>query len=141
MDRRTFLRWAGAGTLASLAGCGAVVGPSLSESDYDVGMGATRFIPERYEARVGDTVVWGNRGSRRHTVTAYGGMLPEGADYFASGGFDSQEAADDGYWNEGAGAIAPGETYEHAFEVAGEFPYYCIPHESAGMKGTVVVTE
>lgn len=32
-----------------------------------------------------------------------------------------------------------GFTYEHTFEQAGEYPYVCTPHASAGMEGTVIV--
>ncbi|QLG64062.1 plastocyanin/azurin family copper-binding protein [Halorarum salinum] len=35
--------------------------------------------------------------------------------------------------------MAGGETYEHTFEVEGEYGYFCIPHEGAGMVGTVTV--
>ncbi|MFS8636890.1 MAG: plastocyanin/azurin family copper-binding protein [Gemmatimonadota bacterium] len=32
-----------------------------------------------------------------------------------------------------------GHTFEHTFENAGDFPYYCVPHQSAGMTGRIVV--
>lgn len=137
MDRRTYLGAAAAAGVAGLAGCSAVGG--LSESDYDVAMYSNRFDPKEYEVRVGDTVVWGNTGSRAHTVTAYADEIPGDAAYFASGGFDSQQAAEEG-WPQ-RGSIDSGETYEHTFEVPGRFGYYCIPHEPAGMVGTVVVSE
>lgn len=38
------------------------------------------------------------------------------------------------------GAIAAGESYDHTFQAAGPFEYFCIPHEQAGMKGTVEVS-
>lgn len=133
---------------AALAGC---IGPSLSDSDYDIGMQSNAFVPDpavedtdlpTFAASVGDTVVWANSGSRNHTVTAYEASIPEGAEYFASGGFDSQSAAYEA-WEEsldGGGVIQPAETYEHTFEVAGDYRYVCIPHEDAGMLGRIVVT-
>lgn len=138
MHRRTFLATAGVAATAGLAGCGNV-SADLSEEEYDIGMVHNAYQPQEFEASVGDRVVWGNVGSRAHTVTAYGAMIPEEAAYFASGGFDSQDAALSG-WPE-SGGIDPGETYAHTFETPGEHRYYCIPHEAGGMKGRVVVTE
>ena len=94
------------------------------------------FEPADITVSVGETVTWETTGSVPHSVTAYEEQLPDGAAYFASGGFDSESAARDAYPSEGS--VGAGETYEHTFETAGEFPYFCIPHES-GMKGTVVV--
>ena len=37
------------------------------------------------------------------------------------------------------GLIGEGESYRHAFEVAGTYEYFCIPHEGSGMVGTVRV--
>lgn len=136
MQRRSFLTGLGAGVVA-LSGC---LSGGLGDDDYDIGMSANAYLPERYEASVGETVVWGNNGSRRHTVTAYDEGIPDGATYFATGDFESNEAAREGWFDDGgAGAIAPGETFAHTFEVEGDHWYYCIPHEEAGMVGVVVV--
>ncbi len=149
MQRRAFLAAAGASVTGALAGC---IGPSLSSSEYDIGMQSNAFVPEpavegndvpTFEAAAGDTVVWANTGSRNHTVTAYDDGLPEGADYWASGGFENEDAAREA-WEQsinGGGIVRPSETYEHTFEVPGEYYYVCIPHEDAGMLGKVVVTE
>ncbi len=32
-----------------------------------------------------------------------------------------------------------GHEYSHTFEVPGEYEYYCVPHQSVGMKGTIIV--
>jgi plastocyanin len=139
MQRRTFL--AGAGFAASgLSGCLGVLGTDggLSEDDYDVGMSHNAFEPAEFTVSVGDTVVWGNPSSRSHTVTAYDSGIPEGGTYFASGGFDSESAAREG-WQRTEGAIRASETYEHTFETAGRYEYLCIPHESSNMVGTIVV--
>jgi plastocyanin len=114
---------------------------TTNSDPWDVGMAASDFRPAELEVSVGDTVVWKNTGSRAHTVTAYEDAIPADADYFASGGFDSQDAAEDGWRSGFEGAIRSGETYEHAFEVPGEYDYFCVPHEPAGMVGTIVVTE
>lgn len=135
MQRRPFLRTIAGGVTVGFAGCSA---SGLSDGEYDVGMYSNRFDPKRVEVSVGDSVAWGNTGSRPHTVTAYEDQLPAGATYFASGGFDSEQAARDG-WFDGEGGVASGETYEHTFDTAGTFGYFCIPHEAADMVGTVVV--
>ncbi|QLG62775.1 plastocyanin/azurin family copper-binding protein [Halorarum salinum] len=137
MRRRRFLATAGAAATLAVSGC---LGDALAEDDYDVGMTAEAFRPREFTTTVGEEVVWANTSSRAHSVTAYEDTLPEGADYFATGGFDSEAAARDA-WDGNDGAITSGETFSHAFEVAGEYSYLCIPHERAGMVGTVVVEE
>ena len=137
MDRRSFIAVAGTAAVP-LAGC---LEATLSDGDYDIGMSSNAFVPERYEVSVGDTVVWGNNGSRGHTVTAYESALPEGAAFFASGGFESTDAARTAWESDGSGNIQPGDTFEHTFQVAGEHGYFCIPHERKGMVGVIVVSE
>jgi len=95
------------------------------------------FEPKNVEVSAGTTVTWKNVGSVAHTVTAYEEKIPDDADYFASGGFDSQSAAEDAYPDEGS--IAEGETYEHTFETTGTYEYYCIPHEMNGMVANIKV--
>jgi plastocyanin len=95
------------------------------------------FAPKRIEVEAGTTVTWKNVGSIGHSATAYEDEIPDGAEYFASGGFDSQQAAIDAYPDEGN--VTEGGTYEHTFETTGEYKYYCIPHEMNGMVGYVKV--
>jgi len=96
------------------------------------------FAPKRIRVSTGTTVTWENVGNVGHTVTAYEDSVPDGAAYFASGGFDSQSAASDGYSN-GEGNVSGDGTYEHTFETTGTYEYYCIPHEMNGMVGFVEV--
>jgi plastocyanin len=96
-----------------------------------------KFEPKNIQVSAGTTVTWENVGAVAHSVTAYEDKIPDDAKYFASGGFDSQSAAEDGYPDEGS--IAEGETYEHTFETTGTYEYYCIPHEMSGMVGKVKV--
>lgn len=140
MDRRAFLATLTAGATAGLAGCGVGSGGSPS-GDYDVGMSASAFLPRELTVSVGETVRWKNTNSRAHTVTAYEAGIPDGARYFASGGFESEQAARDGFYERFDGAIVSDATYEHTFEVAGTHQYFCIPHERGGMLGTVVVED
>ena len=139
MKRRRVLAGVGGVTLG-LAGCTGVLGQGCSDEDHDVGMTPTAFEPRELTVDVGTTVRWLNDSDRAHTVTAYGGQLPEGADFFASGGYDSTKAARDA-WSDGGGAIYTCESFEHTFEVPGEHHYFCIPHERAQMAGKIVVEE
>lgn len=101
------------------------------------------YDPETITVSVGDTVTWTNTGSVGHSVTAYEETIPDGAEYFASGGFDSESAARDAYTpgDTDSGDIPGGESWEHTFDAAGTYDYFCIPHETSGMKGTVKVEE
>lgn len=79
------------------------------------------FRAENIQVEPGTTVVWTNKGRNDHDV------LPvEGDDWGAE--------VDD---------FAPGDVYEHTFDEAGVYPYYCSIHgtTTAGMIGTVVVAE
>lgn len=95
------------------------------------------FEPYRIEVEAGTTVVWENVGSVGHTITAYEDEIPGDAEYFASGGFDTQDAAVEGYPDEGN--VEGGASWEYTFETPGEYKYYCIPHEMNGMDGYVKV--
>lgn len=96
------------------------------------------FDPEEITVAPGTTVVWENVGQVGHSVTAYEDEIPEEAEFFASGDLESEEAARGAYPAEGD--VAGGESYEHTFDVEGTYEYFCIPHESVGMLGTVVVS-
>jgi plastocyanin len=122
----------GAGAAASsLAAPVPTHAPSAGGDTVFVDMGNTlRFAPETVRVRVGQTVVWRNTSDIMHTVTADPARaqvaasvrLPAGAPPFDSG------------------ALEPGAAFAHRFTVAGEYRYFCIPHERAGMTGAVVVT-
>ena len=145
MDRRSALATLGTGCLGVLAGCASVLGADI---DYDIGMSAAAFVPQRLRVDVGTEVVWYNNSSRGHTVTAYDAGIPEEASYFASGGFEDETAAREAFWDwrddpegTGGGMLTSGESYRHTFEVPGEYRYVCLPHEQGGMVGTIVVEE
>ncbi|WP_144923882.1 cupredoxin domain-containing protein [Halorubrum salsamenti] len=141
MHRRRFLRRTGTvasvGALTGFAGCAGVGG----EPGYDVGMMASAFQPAEVTVAVGDTVVWENTSARGHTVTAYESAIPDEAEYFASGGYDGEEAARESWAGNFGGRLENGDRYSHTFEVAGRYAYVCIPHETGGMVGTVLVEE
>jgi len=132
-DRRTVLRLSTA-TLATLgtAGClsGQASGQTITMPDN------LRFEPKTPTIETGESVTWTNESDIEHTVTAYEDEIPDEAAYFASGGFESERAARNRVTE---GLIAPGENYEHTFDHPGTYGYFCIPHESSGMVGTVRV--
>ncbi|MFY4813413.1 plastocyanin/azurin family copper-binding protein [Haloarcula sp. AONF1] len=166
--RRTFVRGLGVAAGVALAGCSSG-GGSDSGGDGDSGGGSDgsdggetessdggssskwsetstvemtdelAYEPKKVQVEAGTTVTFENVGSIGHTVTAYEDKLPDGADYFASGGFDSQQVAKDGYSNGQEGNVPKGESYEVTLETTGTYEYYCIPHEMNGMAGKIKV--
>lgn len=136
--RRQFLRSAGGVVIAGvLAGCAGDSGGGGGDMGNTIDMNDDlKFVPDTFEVAVGETVTWENVSSVEHSVTAYEDDIPEDAAYFASGDFDSESAGRNGYPD---GSIAGGETYEHTFETAGEYQYFYIPHEQAGMKTSIKV--
>jgi len=80
------------------------------------------FSPASLTISVGDTVQWVWTAGT-HTVTSGTG----GADPDAGALFDSPLTTD-----------AP--LFEYVFTTAGTVPYFCRPHETFGMTGTIVVT-
>lgn len=117
----TLSRWFGRGPPAPSAGLAA---------DIEVGMSDDlRFTPATIRIRAGQTVRWVNGSDLPHTVTADPALaraegsvlLPAGAQPFDSG------------------MLAPGARFTRRFDVPGTYRYFCIPHEGAGMIGTIVV--
>lgn len=71
------------------------------------------FISQTLNVGVGDTVIWTNRDSARHTVTSdFGNEL-------------------------GSKLLGGGESYSHTFNEVGVFDYHCSSHPY--MEGKVVV--
>jgi plastocyanin len=117
----------GAGLLLGLA-------PSDPPAEPAVVVGMTNtmtYTPDTVRVQVGETVRWKNSSDVMHTVTADPGeafadesvRLPDGASPFNSG------------------TLTPSQTFEHTFETAGTYRYFCIPHEAVGMRGTVIVSK
>lgn len=110
-------------------------------------MGSEWFEPESLTIEIGESVLWYNTNGRRHTVTAYQERIPEHAEYFASGGFDSESEArfrfsgGRGDQHSPGGGLQEGGAYAQVLDVPGTYEYFCIPHEDQGMTGTIVVEE
>lgn len=124
--------------LAALALCGATAcsddAPS-GEATVEMSEGQ-RFAPANLRVKAGTVVTFVNASAEAHTVTAYGTGIPGDAEYFASGGFGSEDEARD---NLADGIVGQEGSFEVTFDVAGTYEYFCIPHEGQGMKGSVVV--
>lgn len=75
-----------------------------------------QFDPSSVTISVGTTVRWVNDINRFHTIT------PD----------------DHSEWQRQEMSTA-GQTFTHTFNVAGSFPYFCEPHQSEAMTGTVTV--
>lgn len=95
-----------------------------------------RFVPDSITVSTGEVVTFTNDDDESHTVTARQGSLEGRMAYFASGGASSEAEA---RAHLQVGLLAEGETFEVSFGEAGTYRYFCIPHESQGMKGTIVV--
>jgi plastocyanin len=88
---------------------------------HTVNQVSTTFNPNTLTIVEGDTVRW-QRSSGSHTVTNGTGA----ADPNAGTLFD-----------EPLNSLNP--TFEYVFTVAGSYPYFCRPHESFDMRGTITV--
>ncbi len=67
------------------------------------------YIPAQVSISVGETVTWSNDDTAAHTVTS--GLPAEGPD----GNFDSS-------------LFMAGTTFDHTFDEAGEYDYFCMVH-------------
>lgn len=131
-SRRSVIRGLGGGAMVTIAGCSG--NPGSGGGDVVVGPdGRLVFEPEELTVQVDETVSW-YFDSAGHNVSARPddselARLPDGAAPFSS--YDADGSA--------MSLVSPGETYEHRFEVPGEYEYVCVPHVAAGMIGRVTV--
>ena len=88
-----------------------------------------RFVPTEITIKAGDTVEWRNIGSIPHTVTADPRRAPSSRNVELP---DGAEAFDSGW-------VIRGQWFRYTFSEPGVYRYVCLPHERAGMLGTVIV--
>jgi plastocyanin len=91
---------------------------------------ALRFEPANLTVAKGTTVIWRNSSQTVHTVTDDPGKASNKADAALPSGAQA--------WD--SGNLNPGQMFSHTFDTPGTYKYFCIPHEAAGMTGTIVVT-
>ena len=120
--------------LPLLAACG-ITGPAHEEgvpAGVDAVVEATstlNFSPASVTIPSGGTVEWRNTGIMTHTVTADPARAKDSADVRLPEGAQPFDSGD----------IPAGQVWRHTFEAPGEYRYFCKPHESYGMVGTVIV--
>jgi plastocyanin len=109
---------------ATSAGGGSAGQNTVNASD------TLKFEPASLTVPKGTTVTWTNTGAVAHTVT-----------------FDPAKASDKSHVALPSGAqpfdlanLNGGQSLTHTFDVPGTYKYVCVPHEAAGMTGTVVVS-
>lgn len=93
----------------------AVASPSLA-ADFAIGASDYKFTPPTQSVAVGDKVVWSFENDG-HTTTSVPGQAES---------WDSHSKS-------------AGEKFEKTFTKPGRFQYVCTPHQSFGMRGTIVV--
>ncbi|MGG6460362.1 MAG: plastocyanin/azurin family copper-binding protein [Candidatus Eiseniibacteriota bacterium] len=103
------------GSNATTGGASVTISPGSSSPSNE-----KNFVPDDLKVKVGTTVTWTNGDTTLHTVTS---GTPEGG--------NSGTEFDSSY-------IAAGKTFQHTFNTAGKFDYYCTLHPF--MKGEVEVS-
>jgi len=88
-----------------------------------------QFRPARLTVPRGTRVVWKNSGTVAHTITTIR----------SKAGTKAHAAVPRGVkvWN--SGFVAGGGVYARTLRTPGVYRYFCIPHEGAGMIGTIIV--
>lgn len=107
------------GVAATQAPTATAANPSQNQSkSQTITLINTSFDPKQLSVAVGTTVVWTNKDSMAHTVTA------------DDKSFDS-------------GNLNTGDTFKFTFTKAGTYPYHCQYHggpNGVGMSGVITVT-
>jgi plastocyanin len=132
VTRRGFLRTA-TGAAATAGAAGTAAAESQEEGSDGGGTkevivgpgGSLVFDPEELEIQPGTTVKWVWESDNHNVVPE---SQPEGADW------QGTEGAPDKTYD-------TGHEYSHTFETEGEYEYFCQPHKTAGMVGTITVSE
>lgn len=106
-----------------VAGCGA-------GRDHEIVMrGQSKFEPARLTVKIGSTVTWRNASTIAHTVTTDPAKVRR----------PTNVRLPDGVAPWDSGPVTGGGSWSRRFDIAGEYRYCCVPHELAGMVGTLIV--
>ena len=111
---------------------------TVHEIQMELVDGSYRYTPSTLAIKTGDTVRWINASGGPHNVAFYGDQVPEGADVVLNASMANRIAN-----LAGELLIAPNAVYEVSFEgaPAGDYAYYCTPHEALGMNASLTVEE
>jgi plastocyanin len=102
---------------------GVVSGTAVNMSD------SLKFDPPDVTISKGGTVTWQNTGATVHTATDDPTKASNPADAALPAGAKAWDSGD----------VQPDGKFSHTFDTAGTYKYFCTPHESAGMVGTITV--
>lgn len=91
---------------------------------------ALKFVPATVCLKKGGTVTWDNTGDIAHTTTDEASL--------ASSPSDAAVPKSAKGWNH---RLPAGKSWSHKFTVAGKYKYFCVPHETLGMLGTITVVK
>merc|ERR1712099_3886 len=87
--------------------------------------GALVFEPAEITISAGDSVTWVNNVGYPHNVVFDEDEIPEDVDVDSISHYDLLNGK--------------GDVVSSTFNTAGEYSYYCEPHQGAGMVGTIIV--
>ncbi|HVB54801.1 MAG TPA: plastocyanin/azurin family copper-binding protein [Candidatus Acidoferrales bacterium] len=87
-----------------------------------------KFTPDTACLKVGGTVTWKNTGAIAHTTTDTPSLAAKASDSVLPAGATA--------WNH---PLSAGASWSLKLTVAGTYKYFCIPHETLGMLGSITV--
>lgn len=135
--RRRLIRGAGLtmvglGVLPLLQACGDGNARESEDGNMVIEMNdQMRFVPDGPTIRAGQTVTWRNVGTIVHTATCDPATAQRAEHAVLPGGAEP--------WD--SGLIRTGESWSLRFDVPGEYVYFCSPHESGGMVGSLTIED
>lgn len=152
VDRRTVLRGAGAVAVSGmLAGCGGGGdgGGDGGGGGDDVPSDVSDYLSDanNFDGSIVDET---GSGNVEVEVGAANGLafgpaavrIDTGTDInwsWTGAGGSHNVVADEGAFDSGSTVGGSGNNYQHTFEEAGTYLYFCTPHKTSGMKGAVIV--
>jgi plastocyanin len=151
MNRRDFLK-----TASGVTGTAAVAGaapPAVAQEEDDGNETSSRNGSDGNETSGNESEGGGGGGGGSETVAVIDNEFDPAELYVAPGTTVTWEWEGDGHnvvvdsqpdeanWEGHEPIENSGFTHEHTFETLGEYAYYCAPHQSLGMEGTVIVNE
>ena len=114
--------------------------PAATGATHDVNMvlegTAYKYVPSQLTIKSGDVVVFHNISGGPHNVDFYADSIPAGAaDVLGAAMQDRMGPLS------GPLIVEPNATYSISFAgaPAGEYKFFCLPHQALGMTGSLIV--